>query len=690
MKTLTRDEFTKQYGQESVTRFKPIQPSQDYFQRVTSDIKTDAPERADRVNAIINRPNVSLPEKVTQVFGTSAGGAANLIESAITEIPGVKPALEKVGEGFNWLSTSKYSPIKYIGDAVGQSKALQEATSLYDTDQNFKDTIDSVANLARLGLDVTGVVDSAGFVKNVTSKIVKDTTSLIKPISEQAIEKLKISTENTPASIMNRVARVTPKEATTFENLAGKPIGDYLVETGNFGSPEKIIQTEALKFTKSKNLVDTELDKLPGVFKPAPVKDMLEALSQRAVSESSSNVKAPYTQQVSELLNKFNKDGLDMTEINIIKRLFERNVKLGYNKFLNSEKVAQATNVDNAVRNWQFSQAKKLGFENIDVLNKQTQIAKFIVDKLGDSVIGKSGLNAVNLTDWLILAGGNPESIAGFLTKKFFSSKSVQAKIAEIINQKDVKPFIQAQTSITPENIKRQVSPGGFEALPEGVTKTPKVELPITVGPKGFIEPQAGQVFRTTINPKTGDLFVKDLKSGKTKIIPKNNQLEYQANTATQIKNANNPIKSNDITESGLFQEAKKYKNAEEFVKAQGTPVYHGTNVANIIEKEGFKKMPIRTGMSAFGDGSYFTNKIGNAKGYGDVVKAFLKKDIKLKKVFDSDAYKVDTQKLIKEGYDGTIMDTGNGNNIVIFDNANIKTKSQLIDIWEKANKKQP
>jgi hypothetical protein len=163
------------------------------------------------------------------------------------------------------------------------------------------------------------------------------------------------------------------------------------------------------------------------------------------------------------------------------------------------------------------------------------------------------------------------------------------------------------------------------------------------------------------------------------KSIPKNQQgfTKNPFSSPAVGKTADNP----------LIKEAKKYKSAEEFVKAQGTPVYHGTDVASIIEKEGFKKMPIKTGVSAFGEGSYFTSKIGNAEGYGEVVKAFLKKDIKLKKVFDSDAYKVDTQKLIKDGYYGTIMETGNGNNIVIFDNANIKTKSQLIDIWNKANK---
>ena len=39
-----------------------------------------------------------------------------------------------------------------------------------------------------------------------------------------------------------------------------------------------------------------------------------------------------------------------------------------------------------------------------------------------------------------------------------------------------------------------------------------------------------------------------------------------------------------------LFQEARKYKSADEFMKAQGTPVYHGTSLVNAenINKNGF------------------------------------------------------------------------------------------------------
>ena len=139
---------------------------------------------------------------------------------------------------------------------------------------------------------------------------------------------------------------------------------------------------------------------------------------------------------------------------------------------------------------------------------------------------------------------------------------------------------------------------------------------------------------------------------------------------------------------SSLEQEAKKYKSAEEFVKAQGTPVYHGSKVSDIIEKEGFKLLPKeqRNMASAYGDGIYLTTSKSDAKGWGGMVNARIPPDLKLYKAVDSDAYKIDTQKLVKEGYDGVKVDRGNLQHIVIFNPTKIKTKSQLTDIWNKAN----
>src|SRR4051794_23926781 len=67
-----------------------------------------------------------------------------------------------------------------------------------------------------------------------------------------------------------------------------------------------------------------------------------------------------------------------------------------------------------------------------------------------------------------------------------------------------------------------------------------------------------------------------------------------------------------DISEElePLAAEAGKYKSAEEFVKAQGTPVYHGT-------KADFEKFDISKATNdLYGKGIYFAEDANVAKGY--------------------------------------------------------------------------
>lgn len=200
------------------------------------------------------------------------------------------------------------------------------------------------------------------------------------------------------------------------------------------------------------------------------------------------------------------------------------------------------------------------------------------------------------------------------------------------------------------------------------------------------------------------------------------------------IKNIrNNPEELANIASTSdnlLIQEAKKYKTADEFVKAQGTPVYHGSNTE--IKDFDKNKFGLTTGESGyFGDGFYFTSdknyaefyakqavkKRGGVETINEVFliykKPFLineQTDISLieklsgKKKFIDGATVADTaatltsgnsnftNNLKKQGYDSIIIDFGNNrpNEILVFDKSQIKTKSQLNDIWKQAQKAEP
>ncbi len=196
-----------------------------------------------------------------------------------------------------------------------------------------------------------------------------------------------------------------------------------------------------------------------------------------------------------------------------------------------------------------------------------------------------------------------------------------------------------------------------------------------------------------------------------------------------------------------LAQEARKYKSAEEFVEAQGTPVYHGTPK----EFEKFDLSFVGERGRTEGRGFYFTDKKGVAKVYtskpgepkipgeGRIIEAYLdiKKPMSLKqrKITDNQLRKIieeasktneslilsygesvdDVVRLIKEnktdvdiiselgnvgvpaqelnniitkitGYDGIIQQMSDGKLLVAFNPEQIMTKSQLTDFWEKSN----
>lgn len=245
------------------------------------------------------------------------------------------------------------------------------------------------------------------------------------------------------SSIMDRVARLTPSDANKFEKLAGESHGSYLERTGNFGTPHQIVENEATKFANSLKEVDSTLAQLPGVYKNKSLDTVLEDLVKREADIGVPNAES------SEILSLFKKNqqqgGLSMKDINEVKRIYERTVKLGYQKERNAIGIARATRLDSALREWQLKTAQSLGFKNLDALNKQTQLSKFMVDKLGKQLTGKSGNEAISLTDWIILSGGDPTAISAFFLKKGLLNKGMQSKFARLISKETPTLPIKAE-----------------------------------------------------------------------------------------------------------------------------------------------------------------------------------------------------------------------------------------------------
>lgn len=390
-----------------------------------------------------------------------------------------------------------------------------------------------------------------------------------------------------PKNIMNRVARLTPTDAAKFEMMTGKSHGQYLTETGNFGKPEKIVENEYKKFIASKQSADDALGTLPGIYQDKSVKTAIDELIAR---ENRIGFGGGDAGRIQTLANKYENGGLNMKEINEVKRLFERNNKLDYLRGNVPEGIEKSNRIDNAIRNWQFRKADALGLKNLPELNKQTQASKFIVDKLGKQIAGRVGNEAITITDWILLSGGDPTAVAGLFAKKFFGNKTVQSKIAKSLAPKPniglVKPKYGSSEGFLLPAPKKGAQP--FSTLPMGSPRSPT-----------SFEAPAQKINRTRL---PGQLQLpagnRNAVNGPTLRLPAS--VREQNLGLDEIRNLNKTNLSKDL--NPLAQEARKYKSAEEFVKYHKTgSIPSGTyddslsslRESNLLKKE---NNPIRVG----------------------------------------------------------------------------------------------
>jgi len=217
----------------------------------------------------------------------------------------------------------------------------------------------------------------------------------------------------------------------------------------------------------------------------------------------------------------------------------------------------------------------------------------------------------------------------------------------------------------------------------------------------------------------------------------------YKPPVKPPIKKVVKPPKNSlDVSETALIQEAKKYKSADEFVKAQGTPVYHGgteiKEVGNMRSKWGaFYMSDNPTYAKSYGGNKSVLNKmvitkkakladlikpsddlikqideIISPKATGETIKikkpdgSFVEVPITkgglsnpvhssadiIQGIKDGKAYYAEMpevkEALKKLGYDGMITQESKfGVNYGVWNKDVIKTKSQLTDIWNKAHK---
>lgn len=174
--------------------------------------------------------------------------------------------------------------------------------------------------------------------------------------------------------------------------------------------------------------------------------------------------------------------------------------------------------------------------------------------------------------------------------------------------------------------------------------------------------------------------------------------IQKEISSSGIVKNAPLPTLGTPIKVDPLIQEAKKYKSAEEFVKAQPTLYHGGSSEITEFKDTGRGGVFLTPDKKMAEIHAQYLNGIGEKSTITEAV-ANPKKIYKIKEGTNSftgiendnlieqpELHKTEINKLKEKGFDA--IQSSDGRQLFVFDPKKVQTKSQLTDIWNKANKK--
>lgn len=136
------------------------------------------------------------------------------------------------------------------------------------------------------------------------------------------------------------------------------------------------------------------------------------------------------------LAQKAKTEWLTMSEINDVKRYYERNNKFTYGRDTTqwwTKASKRATELDNAVREWQIDEAAKNWFENLRALNKETAASKYLLDAFWKELRWTYWNDYFWLSDF-ILASWDSAALAALLIKKWLSTDKALTRWTKLAN----------------------------------------------------------------------------------------------------------------------------------------------------------------------------------------------------------------------------------------------------------------
>lgn len=359
-----------------------------------------------------------------QIAATPAMAALGFVKPEVDlAISGYKQAYEQIPEGIRKPVQEK---LKQVWDAI-PDKAKETSGDVFWA---------------------MGLAEAEPFAK-ATVKGIEDVAS--------KISKFSLENPEEAAKMLSKELKFTTNESSKFLKLTGpkkKGVslpgegvdpGKWLVDRG-FKSTDPGNQLESVMthFSEQKGNLDSAIEQLAknprmqGIKDPAIDKIITDMKEYYAKTENRSQLS-----QLNKRSELYAKDGMDIKQVNELKREYERNVRPDYvNAALrgsDSLKNTAAKNLDSQIRELVQEKASQGGFDNIAEMSKEVQQSKEMMNMLSKKALKSEALpNGLDFTDKLLIYGSglNPKAIAADLIKKGVVDKVIPYLKEKIIGFK--------------------------------------------------------------------------------------------------------------------------------------------------------------------------------------------------------------------------------------------------------------
>jgi hypothetical protein len=359
----------------------------------------------------------------------------------------------------------------------------------------------------------SSVYKSPGVLNQLTSKAtpilgaaygkVKGATEeLLKPLDTNIMEQPKgVLGEVTPGLLekagqkfIGSTVKIDQSKTLEFQKITTKLPEEWLQERGIIDTSENTASQLVDYWHESKKSVDTALSKIEGRFYDKSAERILN--DQIAYFEKTSD--RPNLTLARRRLNVLQNEGLTLSEMNSVKRLYESTEKLGYTKERNSIGITRATNFDKAIRKYIENKAAERGFTNLAELNRETQAAKFLADQIYRKIGKQRSNNVLGLTDQIMALGGviEPAAWAALGLKKIIFGETGKSVIAKILSPKKTKGIPEVPT----RRIELKSKQARLQSESQPIVQAKPMNSPKNSQPKNPISP--------TIPPKSSKVKV--------------------------------------------------------------------------------------------------------------------------------------------------------------------------------------